>query len=252
MPFIPANAIDGAITIAVLVIAFIGWLVQMAGQNKGPQPPANRPRPAGPPANRPEMRRDKSLQSEIDAFLREVGSTRKPPQKEEEAIEILDDVEVATARQPLASRREPIAANLPSATVADARTQPTSAPSEWDAEFQRRRERLVSTIAERHLASTQLGAEMRQHVDEYMQESNRLRREKEQIERSLADANAQIRAMRAQTSEPSGGGVRPAGRAAVAALLKDKRSVKDAIIVNEILAKPRALRSPARQRSPER
>lgn len=248
MPIIPANAIDGAITIAVLVIAFIGWLVQMAGQNKGPQPQVNRPRPAVPPANRPEMRRDKSLQSEIDAFLREVGSTRRPPQKEEDAIEILDDdVEVVSPRQPLTSRREPIS-SAPSSPVVMAETRPqrTGAPSAWDLEQQRRRERLVSTIAERHLESAPLGAEMRQHVEEYMAESNRLRREKEQVERSLADAKAQIAAMSATTSGATGGGFRPAGRAIVAGLLRDKRSIKDAIVINEILAKPRALRAPER------
>jgi hypothetical protein len=245
MFFIPANAIDGAITIAVLVIAFIGWLVQMAGQNKGPQPPVNRPRPAIPPANRPNPGRDKSLQSEIDAFLREVGSTRKPPPKEEDAIEILDDgEEVAPVRRPLTPRREPIsAAPSPIATAAP-RPQPAGTPSNWDVEHQRRRERLLSTLAERHLEATPLGAEMRQQVEQDMAEANRLRREKEEIERSLVDAKAQINAM--QTAMPSAmaRSARSTGRAAVMALLKDKRSVKDAIIINEILSKPRALRAP--------
>ena len=247
MPFIPANAIEGAISIAVLVIAFIGWLVQMAGQNKGPQPPLNRPRPGVPPANRPDVRRDKSLQSEIDAFLRDVGSSRKPPQKEEDdAIEILDDdVEVIATREPLTSRGKQISSAPSIATVTEVRPQPTGSPSAWDLEQQRRRERFVSTIAERHLESTPLGAEMRQHVEQYMAESNRLRHEKEQIERSLADANAQLRAMRAANS-PASGHSRATGPSAVVALLKDKRSVKDAIIINEILSKPRALRSSKR------
>jgi hypothetical protein len=243
MFIVPANAIDGAITIAVLVIAFIGWLVQMAGQAKGPQPPLNRPRPAVPPANRPNPGRDKSLQTEIDAFLREVGATRKPPPKEEDAIEILDDVEeLAPVRRPLTSRRDPnSAAPSPIATPAP---RPTGAPSNWDVEHQRRRERLLSTLAERHLESTPLGAEMRQHVEQDMAESNRLRREKEEIERSLADAKAQINAMQAAMPAATARVVRSTGRAAVMALLKDKRSVKDAIIINEILTKPRALRTP--------
>jgi len=245
MPFIPANAIEGAITIAVLVIAFIGWLVQMAGQAKGPQPPANRPRPAMPPGNRPEVRRDKSLQSEIDAFLREVGSTRKPvPQEVEEDIEILEDDDVPTSARSSPSRFEPVRTSPP--VVADMRPQPTATPSAWDLEHQRRRERFASTVAERHLESTPLGAEMRKHVGEHLADAERLRREKERVERSLADANAQLTAMRAATtSSPiaKGGGAYRGGRAAVATLLKDKRSVKDAIIINEILAKPRALRA---------
>lgn len=246
MPFIPANAIEGAITIAVLVIAFIGWLVQMAGQAKGPQPPVNRPRPAMPPGNRPEVRRDKGLQSEIDAFLREVGATRKPlPKEEEDAIEILDDEEdVAAEHRPLTSRFERAPTTPP--VAAEVRPQAIGTPSTWDLEHQRRRERFVSTVSERHLDSTPLGAELRQHVEESMAESDRLRREKEHVERSLAAAKAQLTALQsAAVPNPTAGGVmaRRGGQAAVVALLKNKRSVKDAIIINEVLRKPRALRA---------
>jgi hypothetical protein len=247
MPFIPANAIEGAITIAVLVIAFIGWLVQMAGQAKGPQPPANRPRPAMPPGNGPPVRRDKSLQSEIDSFLREVGSTRKPVSKEvEEDIEIIeDDEEVAAHSRPMTSRLERAPTSPP--VVAEVRPQAAGTPSAWDVEHQKRRERFVSSVSERHLESTPLGVEMRKHVDEYLAESAQLRREKERVERSLADANAQLRAIRAATPASEGGIVRRGeGRSAVVSLLKDKRSIKDAIIINEILAKPLALRAEPR------
>jgi hypothetical protein len=250
MPFIPANAIEGAISIAVLVIAFIGWLVQMAGQTKGPQPQANRPRPGGPPANRPQPQRDKGLQSEIDAFLREVGATRKPAPKDDDvAIEILDDDEIPPQRQPLTGRSEAFAPAAPATAAAPAsvaRPEATGAPPQRDREQQRRRERQISTVSERHLESTPLGAEMRKHVEQYMAESRQLRREKEQIERSLADANAQLREMRAANAPRSSVTGGESGRKAVVALLKDSRTVKDAIVINEILAKPRSLRSPHR------
>jgi hypothetical protein len=125
------------------------------------------------------------------------------------------------------------------------RPQATGTPSTWDLEHQRRRERFVSSVSERHLESTPLGAELRKHVDESMAESDRLRREKEHVERSLADAKAQLTALQSASPHPTAGRVnaRRGGQAAVVALLKDKRSVKDAIIINEILTKPRALRT---------
>ncbi|MBA3313565.1 MAG: hypothetical protein M3552_02400 [Planctomycetota bacterium] len=247
LPVIPADAIGNAISIAVLVIAFIGWLVQMAGQAKAPQPQPNRPRPAGPQPNRPDIKRDKGLQSEIDAFLREVGATRKPePKEEDDAIEILEDDELPQERKQFAGRTESAFSPVPGAPVVAVATDTVDTPSSWDREHQRRRERLISTVAERHLESTPLGAEMRKHVDQYMAESLQLRREKEQVERNLAEANAQIRAMRANTAANAGKSAvagRASGKASIVALLKDGRTVKDAIVINEILAKPRGMRT---------
>ena len=247
MPIIPANGIENAITIAVLIIGFIGWLVQMAGQNKAAQPPVNRPRPAAPPGNRPDVPRDKSLQSEIDAFLREVGSSRKPvPKDDDVAIEILDDDEPPNRRLTAPSRSETFAPAAPAARTSETRLESARTTAARDAEQQRLGERLVSMVADRHLESAALGAEMRQHVEQSMAESNRLRREKEQVERSLADANAQLRALRdGSTSNPQSvpAGLRSGARPSVLALIRDKRTVKDAIIVKEILEKPRGLRS---------
>lgn len=243
LAFIPANgAVETAITIAVAVIAFIGWLVQLAGQKAKPPAPMNRPQPIGrrppvaAPPNRPQQPgrpRDERLQSEIDAFLREVATGRKatPEVVEEDAIEIIED-------EPPPVRR--IAPPAPVATAAPV-PAPTGQVSDWDREQQRRRERLLSTLNERHLESTPLGADLRKHVEQYMHESLQLRKEKEQVERRLAEAHAEIRAMRAQTAaSPAAAPVAGGGRRGIAGLLKNRRSVKDAVVINEVLGRPKA------------
>lgn len=244
LAFIPANgAVETAITIAVAVIAFIGWLVQLAGQKAKPPAPMNRPQPMGrrppvaAPLNRPQQPvrpRDERLQSEIDAFLREVATGRKatPEVVEEDAIEIIED-------EPAPVRR--VAPPAPASTVTAPVSAPTGQVSDWDREQQRRRERLLSTLNERHLEATPLGADLRKHVEQYMHESLQLRKEKEQVERRLAEAHAEIRAMRAQTAaSPAAAPVAGAGRPGIAGLLKNRRSVKDAVVINEVLGQPKA------------
>lgn len=241
LAFVPADgALDVAITIAVAIIAIIGWIVKLVGQFKPAQPPRapmNRPQPVGnrpvpAPAPRP---RDERLQSEIDAFLRDVAGGRKasqPAEIEEDAIEVIEDDEPQPTR-----RVAPAASGGQNPTL-------TGQMSDWDREQQQRRERLVSTLSERHLESTPLGADLRRHVESYMNESLQLRKEKEQVERRLAETRAELQAMRAQAAAggaaaPVAGG--PGGGSRFAALLKNRRSVKDAVVINEVLGRPKAL-----------
>lgn len=250
--FIPANgAIDAAITIAVLVIAFIGWLVQIAGQAKTPQGgPANRPRPAGQRprpqvANRPRQRpRDERLQSEIDAFLRDVSAGRKPVAQEDEIeIEVIadDETEERTRRrvaQP-PSTASPSRGPIPPIVAG---SEVSGRLSDWDREHGRRRETLVSSLSERHLEASPLGAELKKHVEQSMAETLQLRQEKEQIERNLAEARAELNAIRtrgAAAGTPTGGKGPPAAKASrFAELLKDASTVKDAIVIGEVLGRP--------------
>jgi hypothetical protein len=245
---LPANgAIEAAISIAVLVIAFIGWLVQIAGSAKAQPPaPVNRPRPiprpGGPPGQRPQPpRRDERLQSEIDAFLREVSGRKAPPRDEEVAIEIVPDEDLPE-EQPrrLAPQSQPL---FPAAHPSPIGAAPNpNQPSEWEREQQRlRRERQLSSVAERRLEATPLGAELRKHVEQFAAESLQLRREKELAERQLAEANAQLQAMRAQVAASPGAAPVGTGLEAsrVAAMLKNRKTVKDAIVINEILGRPR-------------
>ena len=264
-PVILADAVEMAISIAILAIAFIGWIVQMASSNKPATPPArarpNRPagnhaagnRAAG-PANRPRSRDDR-LQSEIDAFLRDVSGNRKQPADDDDvAIEIIPDSELPpepVRRLERAARSSTEAAAEP--TYAEATARPVvadSTVSEWDLEQQRRRERLLSGPAGRHLPSGHLGEEIRAHVEEYMAEqSRRLEQEKEQAQRQLAAAQDEINKLRSQGSslrqarqEAATIAVAIRDPGSVAVLLRNPTTLRNAIVINEVLTRPVALR----------
>lgn len=255
LPVIPADGIiDAALTIAVLLIAFIGWIMQIVGQAKGQKPAGqpNRPRPAGPrgPAARPAgPRGDDRLRSEIDSFLREVAGKPQPARRaddedEEVALEIIPDEPPVSERRRVGDRhrREP-ATSVSTVAAPPSGDRSIGNRSEWDREHQRRRDKLISRLPSRHLDST-LGQELRAHVEQFAAESDALLREKEQAERSLADARAEIRSMKAQiaVSPAAAPLVGPGAGSRFAQLLKNRKSVKDAIVINEVLSRPRGLR----------
>lgn len=272
--FIPANgAVEAAISIAVLVIAFIGWLMQIIGQAKGnsPNAPANRPRPAGPRDTRPagprDVRpagagprdarpqaggtRDDRLRSEIDAFLREVsgGRATTAPEENEVALEVLPDEEESQEqpRRLVSSRTESVRRETPppQRTPAPPSPPPTRGElSSWDREQSKRRDRVLSELSKRHLASTSFGRDLQEHIEQSAAESHELRQEKEKAERRLAETRAELRSVRAEVA--AGSAFSPVASVATgnrfAALLRSRNTVKDAIVVNEILSRPRVLR----------
>src|SRR5690606_14567727 len=81
-----------------LVIAFIGWIMNLVNSNKTQPPP---PRPADRPRRPPRPREDR-LQSEIDLFLEEVSGRR---QVEPSDIEIIEPIE-EPQRRPLVTTQE--------------------------------------------------------------------------------------------------------------------------------------------------
>lgn len=86
--------IETVITVAILIISFLGWLVNLA--NEKAKPPQ-----AGPAGPRPRPREQK-MRNEIDIFLREVGAGRK--NEDEVAVEVVPEDEIRR-RQPLADSR---------------------------------------------------------------------------------------------------------------------------------------------------
>lgn len=252
LAFIPANgAIEAAISIAVLVIAFIGWLVQLVGQAKGPQPPAPTgrqgagQRPARNTAN-PSRPRDERLQSEIDSFLKEVSSGRKsrPTDDEEVAVEVVTEEPQSPRR--LTEQADPFAPPSTSTIAPIFRDSKPAGASDEDRDQQRRRERLLSSLRERHLESTPLGSALQKHVEQTLADADVLRQEKQQVERRLAEANAQLSSLRAgaghQVALGSGGRGISSPRSRVATLLRNRRTVKDAIVINEVLGRPKGFR----------
>lgn len=257
---IPANgAIEAAISIAVLVIAFIGWLVQIVGQAKGTQPKAPNGRPAAGqrPARaegKPQRPRDDRLQSEIDSFLREVSTgkkTREKKGKEEVAVEVIPLSEEAPPPRRLAEQMERFAA--PSENTVGKIFQETkplaSADDERRQQQQQQTDRLLSRLRERHFESSPLGSALQKQVEESLAEADSLRAEKLTAERRLAEATAELTSLRAKQGFQGGSGSARGPRSRVGALLRNRRTVKDAIVINEVLGRPVAFRRKTEDRA---
>ncbi|QDT65699.1 hypothetical protein [Calycomorphotria hydatis] len=220
------GAIQVAISIAVLVIGFIGWVMQMANQNKQVQ--GGQPRRQ----QRPQAGNDK-LRDEIEVFLQEVTGNQQqeqkprkrtprrrrvqqPEQQEEFAIEVVEE-----PPKPVKRRRK---------------QSDDKELTDWDRRQQKRRKKLEAQLEKRHLQEKKLGSELSDHVQEYMAEKNQsdtdsyssssISRDRENLTGNI------VREQVAQTGSA----------AAVVALLKSPQGIRNAVAISEILARPRALR----------
>lgn len=224
----PILALDiGSIfAVGFLLISFIGWIMNLINaQNPPPQPkqPARRPAP-----------RDRKVQNEIEAFLQEAMGRRAPdqqPKPDGDEIEILQPA--APRRRPPQQqpRRKPKKPAAPVPPLA----QPTAQPG--------------VTLSSRHLsASSDLGQGIRSHADQISKS-----RLADQVQQDLPHLVSQgvgqhLGEFRADDVDPRRE-VAPfvSSRAAVKdvtglmASLRKPAEMRKAIILQEILSKPRVL-----------
>lgn len=221
-PIIPVLAIDpGAIVgLIVLVLSVLGWLVNLIkGEDNAPKA---RPRPGNATG--------KDLRSEIQDFLDELSGGRKParpnrPAREEEVI-ILEEDEpvqkpVRPAKQQKQRKKEKVAA-----------TPTAAAPSS----------RPLSQVQQQHLQTSNLGSGVQQHLAAHMAagqvtaqaESFIGHRVEQAVEKDIGTASLAAGAVPG-LSKPK---LHPA-----LAFLARPGSIRDAIVLNEILQPPKSLRS---------
>jgi hypothetical protein len=212
--------------VALAAVAFVTWVVnQISAQNKAAA------RKAGP---RPARPRNDRIQQEIDQFIQEAAG-RRPPRKE-----VLSADEIEIVSPPAAGRRAPARRAAPPATrpVRPAAPSP-AAPA-----------RPGQAAAQRHLSGPeQLGAGLTDHVRTHM--DHRVGAEVQQHLPHKVDleVNQHLGAFAAQSAGRPSQPMEVAGvrRDATPALLLlgDLRSpggVRRAIMMQEILQRPRALR----------
>jgi len=228
----PAQAAFGCpmVLVAFAAIAFVTWVVnQINAQNKAA---ARRPGP------RPARPRNDRIQQEIDQFIQEAAG-RRPPRKE-----VLSADEIEIVSPPTRGRRPGPGRSAPASSRPARPAQPTPASVE----------RPGQAAAQRHLTgSEQLGAGLTDHVRTHM--DNRVGAEVQQhlphkvdqeVSQHLGAFAAQAAGSAAQSADPLAG-----RRDAMPALLllgelRSPGGVRRAIMMQEILQRPRALRKKRR------
>ena len=201
------------IVVAFIVISFIGWVInQVNAQNK---PPARRGRP---------QRGNRRVQEEIDDFLREATGNRKPGGRvlSADEIEIVDE---SQARRPPPRRPAP--------------TRPST------------RQKPGSNVSNRHLSGhEELGSSVRDHVRTHMDErvsagaEEHLAHDVDQhVSQHLGAFSAGMPTSSGRTAQSETRRRRNPRTTALLAALRTPVGVRNAVLMQEILGRPRSLRN---------
>lgn len=172
--------------------------------------------------------RKQRVQSEIEAFLSEVSGNKQPSEQ--------DDAELARRRQKQQRRK----------AEAKRRQQEEQQRRQAHGE-KRRREQQASTSKSRHKGERKVGSGVAAHVDQFIGQhvSEHINNDVEEyvdativdsVEEHLGDRRLEMPTMATSSVETS------LAAASVAKMLRNPEGVRSAIIVNEILSRPRPLR----------
>ena len=278
IPPVPPLAIgfDVIVSIAVLATGVIGWVVQLIQQNRQAPPRgglnggANRP-------NRQAAGEDR-LRDEIDSFLQEV-SGQKPRQRPRREGGPVDPFEEPARRRtpredvpdflrgerppPRDRPRRPVPQAEPDRPVrrlTEAAESPAAARERQQRAEQRKRDQRQrkKSLRDRHLdrlPKSGVGSELAKHVDRYMRvKQSDLAREHVLVRGRLEARERELAELKRKLADPNDAtrlkgdsvfGTTAGGAARIGELLRDPGTVRDAIVINELLAKPLALRDAA-------
>ena len=196
-----------------VVVMIMSWIVKVIGGVNQAAPPARGRQP------QPPRSRGDGLQREIDRFLREVGGGRK--RGEEVAIEIVPEQERQRPRQKPRPKTRPPAAQPPET---DQHVKPGT------------------NIAQREsIVSKNLGAGLREHLQEYME--NRVEEHAEEhlshnVEASVFEHLGEFTGGAAEQGDLETTHRSSAAARQIVSLLRDPDGIQQAILINEILSRP--------------
>lgn len=198
-------------------ISFISWVANQANANK-PVPPARKPNAPGQPQRNPQVQR------EIDRFLREAAGKQRGQMVDADEIEV---VRTESPRRPPPKRKvvekpKPAAAARKPGSVG----QPLAQSARPGEEF-----------AARHLASKPQSAVASEHLPQ----SKAAAQPSNEVAKSVSAHLGVFAAAGLSSASPKG----PSRRRATTSLLKQLRTpqgMRSAIVMQEIMKRPRALR----------
>lgn len=215
----------GAISILFLVIAFVSWLWNVFNGNKNPAAPAGRPRPPVAGGQRPE----KELQAEINRFLKNVMG-QKDDQAEEMEVLVLEEAETKPRPRAKTQVKRP--------------TTPSRAPASQESSTVMNGPRPGGRIAQRKgPGSTTLGADVRQHLADHMQEGRVVQQAQDHLGHGVADKVQQdlgtFTAPNAQSTAAATAARAQVTVDEVVRLLRDPAGLKQAFVLTLIINRPR-------------
>jgi hypothetical protein len=227
MPALLAD-IGGIFAIVFLLISFIGWIINMINAQNPP------PAPNRGPQRRPRAR-DRKVQNEIEQFLQEAMGN-KDARRDEASDDEIEVVEVAPQKRPPPPRRPP-------RPVAQSSSRPLVEQSPQD------RPRPAGGATSRPFTPSTLGSSVASHVKDHMRE--RVTQETSQHLPHAVNQNVtQHLGEFLAGSRDNRQGVTPVFRshanipnpAGLIAELRTSGGMRKAIVLQEILARPRVLR----------
>lgn len=193
--------------IIFLVVSVLGWFVKVV---KGQADEAPRP-----PVQRPEGER---MRTEVETFLEEISApnVKRPPAK-------------ANPPQRPAERPRPAASK---SGKKSAKQQPVAKPKQAP--------KPIASLSEKHLRSSNLGEGVRAHVTDYMQ-SERIAAEVRQDLAGLIPAQVQAKIGRGASVSAVATSTAAAPVHPLITLLRNPQGIRQAIVLQEILKRPKSL-----------
>lgn len=233
--------IEGFFGIVFFLIAFVGWVINIVNQNQQQNKPGQRRRPP----NQAAQRRKQEVQHEIDKFLNRSRDDRR----REEPVD-LDEVEVIapppTRRAPPRKRRtrEEVWAEQTGNRPQSETPSPTQQKS--------RQSKRSGPKPRKGLASRHLKTSEPEKPKKFQKKRPSLA---EQVEKDLphaVDASVSSHMSTFTADQPQAVGQQGISRTTsdrksegnlIGQLLKSKQGIRNAIILNEILSPPKAMRN---------
>jgi len=247
----------GLIAIAFLLISFIGWISNLVGEKQKAEQIRNRQ------PQRPRAPQDKRIRDEIDAFLQEATGQQRRPPADARRDDMVRPEDVEVVREPRPSpppvarpQPRPEPARKPVAhKAAGGKSQPAKAPpplrpsTAAGSSPPTGRQGPGQQVGSRHVATQPLGAELQQHVRQRMSDRITTLTPTPGGARSVAQSvSAHLGSFTAERATTGLGIAETTSRrstpaSAYRAMLRQPQGMRQAIILAEVLKRPKFRRS---------
>jgi hypothetical protein len=216
----------------VPVVVFLVWIInQMVGGKKAaPQPPRPQPRPnVPPPAAGPKPAGQRGLMDEVEQFLRE--ARRAMEQQQQKPAPKPAPPQAVRPQQPRPQQKQ-------------------KQPRRPEKAAARPPQRLQQHAADRPLDDVDLGGSVARHVEQHLdttsrfaERAGRLSHLQQQVEHDIGDHvrskfDHQVGTLATQSATAADATAAPNPAAQIAAMLADPVSIRNAIVLHEILSPP--------------